>query len=314
VFLREARRVAPDVTRILLTGQSDLDAAISAVNDGQLFRFLTKPCEPEELLRACTAGLLQHRLVAAERLVLEQTLKGSVQALVDVLALSSPAVFGRAGRVRASVARFARALELTESWEFEVAAMLSHLGAVTLPDKTAERLYCGEALSPAESAMVERVPASTRHILANIPRLDGVTAILENYRRPVSSESDEQPLPLGARILRIALDYDLLEAGGTGPEVALTTMRCRAGVYDEALLGVFARVAGVSAPTGRVLEIPVSQLHAGMSLADDVRSVNGSLLIARGQTVTPQLLERLVNLGSGHVREPLLAIGPTANV
>src|SRR5581483_1037494 len=65
-FLRESRRIAPDAARILLTGYADLDAAISAVNDAQLFRFLTKPCEPEQLLRACTAGLLQHRLQTAE--------------------------------------------------------------------------------------------------------------------------------------------------------------------------------------------------------------------------------------------------------
>ncbi len=80
VFLREAAR-APDATRILLTGYTDLDAAVSVVNEGQLFRFLTKPCPRDELLAACIDGVEQHRLRTAERVVLEQTLKGSVQAL-----------------------------------------------------------------------------------------------------------------------------------------------------------------------------------------------------------------------------------------
>ena len=74
VFLREARRIAPNSTRILLTGYADLDAAVSAVNDPQLFRFLTKPCASEQLLRACAAGLGQYRLQTAERVLLEQTL------------------------------------------------------------------------------------------------------------------------------------------------------------------------------------------------------------------------------------------------
>ena len=57
LFLRESRRVAPDAVRILLTGYADLQSAITSVNDGQLFRFLTKPCEAEQLMRARAAGL-----------------------------------------------------------------------------------------------------------------------------------------------------------------------------------------------------------------------------------------------------------------
>jgi response regulator RpfG family c-di-GMP phosphodiesterase len=45
IFLREARRVAPLAVRMLLTGYADHEAAIKAVNDGQIFRFLTKPCD-----------------------------------------------------------------------------------------------------------------------------------------------------------------------------------------------------------------------------------------------------------------------------
>jgi DNA-binding NtrC family response regulator len=125
VFLREARRVAPDATRILLTGHADLDTAVSAVNDAQLFRFLTKPCTSEALMRACAAGVGQHRLRTAERVLLEQTLKGSVRALADVLALASPAAFGRSRRVSQIVERFVQTLELKDSWEIEVSALLA---------------------------------------------------------------------------------------------------------------------------------------------------------------------------------------------
>src|SRR5664279_3439182 len=53
VFLHNARLIAPDTTRMLLTGHADLDAAVTAVNEAQLFRFLTKPCPPAEVLAAC---------------------------------------------------------------------------------------------------------------------------------------------------------------------------------------------------------------------------------------------------------------------
>ncbi len=307
VFLREARRVAPDATRILLTGYADLDAAVCAVNDAALFRFLTKPCTSEELLRACAAGVGQHRLQTAERVLLEQTLKGSVQALADVLALASPAAFGRSERVRKMVERFARAIDLAKRWEVEVSALLVHLGAVTLPAATAEKLYAGGQLTASEQAMIERVPAVTQRILGNIPRLDGVLEILASHQRPFAENGGREGLSVGARMLRIALDYDALEAIGVGQSFALGTMSAREGVYDPELLNVFASVVGAR-PSERALELGVEHLLPGMLLVDDVRSVSGSLLIARGHTVTDQLIERLVNLGPGAVREPLLVL------
>ena len=183
VFLREARRVAPDATRILLTGYADLDAAVSAVNEGQLFRFLMKPCRAADLLAACEAALEQHRLRTSERVLLEQTLKGSVKALADVLALANPAAFGRSARVRKLVALLAGELQLEDSWEVEVSALLVHIGAVTLPAETAEKLYAGARLTPGEQDMVDHIPKLTRRILENIPRLEGVLEILDDYQR-----------------------------------------------------------------------------------------------------------------------------------
>lgn len=116
-FLREARFAAPDAVRILLTGHADLKHAIRAVNDARLFRFLTKPCEPGELLRACAAALGQHRLQTAERVLLEQTVRGSVDALAQVLALTNPAAFGRGDRVKTLAASLAEAVQLSNAWE-----------------------------------------------------------------------------------------------------------------------------------------------------------------------------------------------------
>ncbi len=244
VFLREACTVAPDATRVLLTGYADLEAAVSAVNDAQLFRFLTKPCPRDELLAACIAGLEQHRLRTAERALLEQTLKGSVKALAGVLALANPAAFGRSARVREYMGRIARALSIEDAWELEVSALLVHIGAVTLPPHTAEKLYAGADLTPGEQEMVARVPAATRRILEHIPRLEGVIAILDNYQRSYRQLGAGRSLPLGSRLLRIALDYDALESQGTAASVAVAALRGRGQVYDPDLL---ARSRGSSA-------------------------------------------------------------------
>jgi DNA-binding NtrC family response regulator len=98
-FLRAARVIASDTVRMLLTGQADVDAAIRAVNDAHLFRFLTKPCDSQALLCACAAALNQHYLQTADRALLQETLRGSVDAL------RRGAGPDQSRRVRASAAR-----------------------------------------------------------------------------------------------------------------------------------------------------------------------------------------------------------------
>ena len=99
-FLSQVRALAPDTVRVLLTGQADLEAAIASVNEGHIFRFLMKPCAPTQLLAAVDAAAEQHRLLTAERELLEQTLHGSIKALTEALALANPTSFGRATRLK----------------------------------------------------------------------------------------------------------------------------------------------------------------------------------------------------------------------
>jgi response regulator RpfG family c-di-GMP phosphodiesterase len=309
-FLREARHVAPDVVGMLLTGYADVDSAIRAVNEVQLFRFLTKPCESAELINACAAAAAQHQLKVAERELLEQTLHGSVDALVEVLALANPAAFGRGVRLKTLAGRLACAVDLESCWEVEVAAMLAHIGAVTLPQVTVERLYAGVSLRDHELAMAERVPDVTRRLLAKIPRLEGVVEILDHYQRPFDRDSPDA-VPIGARVLRIAVDYDELESAGSGETIAVGVMRGR-GTYDPSLLSAFARTVGARRAGPVVHEVSVAELRVGMTLADDVRNLTGGLLVVRGQPVSEQLIDRLANFSSRVVREPLRVLGPEA--
>jgi ActR/RegA family two-component response regulator/GGDEF domain-containing protein len=66
-FLARVRQKAPDTVRMLLTGFADIDAAIHAVNEGNIFRYLTKPCDRETLVKAINMGLAQYRSVIAEK-------------------------------------------------------------------------------------------------------------------------------------------------------------------------------------------------------------------------------------------------------
>ena len=165
-----SRRLAPDTVRLLLTGHADIDAAIEAVNSGQVFRFLTKPCARETLVRALVDAANQHRLLTSERVLLEQTLSGAVQALTDVLALVNPVAFGRATRLRCMAGDFACTVHLDDPWQVEMAAMLSQVGCLSLPQETAERYYRGDELSVDELALVERLPLVAARLLRPHPQ------------------------------------------------------------------------------------------------------------------------------------------------
>ena len=68
-FLSRARQILPAATRVLLTGVASLEALVTAVNEGGVFRFLTKPCPREQLLAAVRAAVDQHRQTPGARLV-----------------------------------------------------------------------------------------------------------------------------------------------------------------------------------------------------------------------------------------------------
>jgi len=315
-FLSRVRQQAPDTVRMLLTGQTDMKAAIAAVNEGQIFRFLTKPCPPEQLHLSFEAAARQHSLVTAERVLLEQTLHGSIKTLTEVLSMTSPLAFGRASRIRQIVHDLAVALGLAGRWQVEVAAMLSQLGTITVPETVIQKHFYGEELSENERVMIAKAPAVTETLLANIPRLETVREILAGYSKPARRASlvsgappkGDDDVEMSASLLKIAVDYDELESRGMPAQTALDTMRGREGTYNPAILKVFVDLRGSSAASQEVQEIQLHALQIGMILAEDMRATTGLLLVTRGFEVTASFLERARNFRSGYVREPLRVI------
>src|SRR5579872_3708327 len=132
-FLRRVREQWPDTVRIMLTGQADMNASIAAVNQGNIFQFLTKPCPADMLGRALETAIEQHRLITSERELLEQTLRGSIGVMSEILSLVHPVAFSRASRVRRYVLHLVKQLKLENGWQYELAAMLSQIGCVAVP-------------------------------------------------------------------------------------------------------------------------------------------------------------------------------------
>jgi CheY-like chemotaxis protein len=310
-FLRGARTVVPDATRVLLTGHADLQSAIGAVNEGQIFRFLTKPCAPPLVMAAIDAAVEQNRLITAERVLVEQTLHGCISALTDVLAVTNPAAFGSAIRLRQTVSDLADGLSMSERWQVEIAAMLSRIGSIAVPPETMERLQNDEPLSDVDRQLVARIPALAERFLGSIPRLESVRGILATSVRPHraqrdrTTDADSVVIDRGADLLRVASDFDALTSSGMTAARAIEVMQGRSNRYADEVLDALAGREGAAGKRRKTREVALNDLRAGMMLAEDVRLTSGMLLIARGYEVTERFLERARNMKRSSVRAPI---------
>ena len=296
-FLLKVKTQAPETVRIMLTGTSELQTAIDAVNEGSVFRFLSKPSNKDILVRTLTDALAQHHLICAEKELLEKTLRGTVYVLTEVLSVVSPAAFSRAMRVRRYVQHVVTRLGLGSPWKFEVAAMMSQLGCVTLDPDTLETVYAGGELSPDEKAQYINHPRVARDLLKNIPRMEPIASMIANQNEELPADlgisaRELADVRLGAQIIRAALTFDaLLRKHHSRVDAAHYLTKTCEGLdmkIIEAMVELQPEIAGNGARP-----LPIAELALGMILEEDVRTEKGLLVAAKGQEVTPPLLLKL---------------------
>ena len=313
-FLEQVQSLTPNSVRIMLTGNPDQQTAINAINNGHIFRFLNKPCPPEALSGVLNCGLEQYRLITAEKELLEETVTGSIRAMVEILSLASPLAFVRASRIQRLVNSLARHFEIENAWELETAAMLSQAGSVTVPEAVFEKALSGQALSPSEVSMLQGLGAVAADLIRNIPRMEAVTEMIAGcFPAPepaVAEVCDPLPgdTPLPVRILQAALDFDTLYTLDHSPRAAVDHLRKAGRVRDEDLLDALEQAV----VDFRVkLEVNLDELRTGQILAEPITSADGSTtLIGKGYEVTERLLLRLRNFRENRgIREPLYVQG-----
>lgn len=294
--LSKIKAQSPDTVRIMLTGNADMETAVNAINEGSIFRFLNKPCSKEMMAKTLTAALVQYRLVTAEKQLLEQTLGGTIQVLGEVLSLVNPAAFGRAERARRYIHHVVTAMSLPNPWQYEVAAMMSQLGCVTLAPETIDAAYSGKSLSPDEQAQYDAHPSVACELISKIPRLEPIAWMIEHQNQPVPEAhgSEMADIRLGAGILRLTLAYEkLIQKGASRTEAAHSLARQNKNFSPEFFTALVA--LDPNAEEGGTRKCRIEDLSPGMIIQQEVRSHEGVLLVSKGQEVTSALLFKLKN-------------------
>lgn len=308
-LLNKVKDLYPDTVRLMLTGNADQDTAVEAVNKGQVFRFLTKPCATATMVTSIALAQRQYRLLSAEKELLNKTLRGSIKVLSELLSLANPAAFSSGFRIKRVVVEIAQILGLRNIWELEVSALMSQIGCITLPNEILNKLYAGRELDAEEEEMYLGHPLAGAKLLENIPRLEAVGGIIANQLKDSSEIEENTNLPyqvgLGAQILRVAIDHDFMLFKGLSHDAAVAEMGKKAHLYNAAVLKALRSVKNIK-ESSRVMSLEVSDIAVGMIAEEDIKASNGVMIAPKGQKITWPVLQGIQNFSRKvGIKEPL---------
>ncbi len=184
-LLSKVRRAYPDSIRMILTGYADLEMAIQAVNQGDIFRFLTKPCDSADLINAVKAGIEQFRMTnAARELVgvrrIKDGLEGTLRAFTRLVEFRDPYTAGHMDRVAEISALIATRLGLDSDkiQGLHLAALVHDIGKVAVP---AGILNKPGSLSEAEFSIIKAHPLVGAEIFQTLETDWPITTIIEQH-------------------------------------------------------------------------------------------------------------------------------------
>lgn len=306
-LLQRVKQQFPQTIRVMLTGNVDYRTAIRAVNEGSVFRFLTKPCSPEVLAVVLTAALEQYSLVASERDFMSNTLSCSIDLFGEILSMLNPAAFNCTAKVRQVCREICASLEVANAWDVTMGATLALVGCIAIPEQILTRIYRGETLSPDDQLAFDGHPAIGGHLIGRVPKLERVAEIVRRQNEPYSITAQRGPLDeigFAANILKSAIDLSVLGMRGLSHEDAVAHMQNDPKVYRPEIVHALSRNTAFRRES-KIIKI--AQLIDGMTLDENLMSLKGELLLARGSSVSPNLRDRLLSLARTPrgVREPI---------
>jgi response regulator RpfG family c-di-GMP phosphodiesterase len=254
-FLAKVTEKHPYIIKMLLTGYSDIEAMIDGVNKCQLFQYITKPFELDELEMIIQHGIEAYELTLSKNTLL-QDLKElfftTIKAISSALDAKDTYTHGHSHRVTLFSLILARELNLEESFieEIETAGLLHDIGKIGVP----ECILCKAGkLTDEEYKTIQDHAPRAKKILSSIPGLSNVAlwASCHHERwdgRGYPNRLSAKDIPLPSRILAVADTYDAMTSNrsyrkGLPHEVAVEEIRnCAEAQFDPEITQAFLKV------------------------------------------------------------------------
>ncbi len=347
-FLEQVRARWPDSVRILLTGYADVDSTVAAINKGEIYRYLSKPWNDQEVLLVVRDAIERRQLERENRRLEEltrrqnvdlQQLNEGLEALVeqrtvemrralDALAeangklksgfLTSIKVFsnlielregreaGHSRRVADLARRMAQRLAMSQAEVQDVmlAGLLHDVGKIGLPDASMAKPE--SHMNAEELAQLRKHPVRGEAALMALDQLRGVAALIRSHHERFDGQGypdgrSGKAIPLGARILAVANDFDALQLGRMSPrrhgaaEARAYIQQFAGKRYDAGVVAAFLELVGMpEAAPQREIALAVRGLRPGMALTRDLISHEGVLLLAADYILDEALIAQFL--------------------
>jgi response regulator RpfG family c-di-GMP phosphodiesterase len=308
--LEKVKQQNPDTIRILITGYSDQNDTIRAINLGEIHSYISKPWDDEDFKREVNDWIIRFNLQKHNKYLtkqlddenrelnelLEGTIVQTVRVLRDVANHVSPQVAAFNERVKVIGTALLKSfpnLTANEKWEIFRALELFNLGIALLPTGVQNMIekHGLSVLNRVSSAQNSHLLAAG--LLKGIPRFKNVARIVELQARsynglgePIDDFTQGENIPFGARFLHIIIDLVKTSSRSLSGTEALNLMLSHPKKYDIKLISQILGSSTVDNYKETEHTVNIKDVTPGMILVEDIRSKNNQLLMKAGFMLT----------------------------
>jgi CheY-like chemotaxis protein len=294
-FIEAARQINRDAIFMMLTGNADQQTAIDAINQGQIFRFLNKPCTPETLEQAIRAALRQYELVIGERVLLRETFAGSMKFMSEALELANSELATFQSSVKLILQEACRELGIRPHWQISVASTLCLIGLMTMPG-----IKINAALD--EETLIDASMYGS-HLMSHIPRISEVISMIRRQRdnpgllpHDLRSLTGEALEAVGAQLLRFSVDLAREQLKTKDRGLAANNL-AQAADYDPRLLKAFCVAPSAQEAEAKMVvrTLPIDEAKPGMIIDVDIKDDGRAIVFPKGMILSELGIVKLCN-------------------